>query len=102
DDTWDPPGTFAQMSKAIINQIAATVAKHPLTEDVYVGDTTPQWARWTQATDTWTQIKAPCFGGYKGGVIDAGRNRLLLCLWQTDTTFGALTAIDLSTMQATR
>ena len=78
-NTWDKPDYFASYT-GDGDYIAALVAKHPVTEDVYYSrNYGGGWWRWTQATNTWSKLsdstRAPWFAG---AAIDPIRNRMLI------------------------
>lgn len=79
---WDPPGTWAS---APFGWNALAVAKHPLSEDVYIarwGNGPQKYAKWSQATNVWSSILPRYPAGSRPGAwefhpstIDATRNR---------------------------
>lgn len=74
DRKWDPEGTWSR--SPVPQTIAQTVAKHPVTEDVYAAHS-GVFAKWTQATGTWSIVnpgRGPQWQ-FQGSVIDASRNR---------------------------
>src|SRR5688572_233823 len=74
DSKWDPEGTWSR--SPVPQTIAQTVAKHPVTEDVYAAHS-GVFAKWTQATGTWSIVnpgRGPQWQ-FQGSVIDASRNR---------------------------
>lgn len=78
-NTWDAPGTIARNTTVTSGDFtSALVAKHPVTEDVYYNRYASGWWRWTQATNTWTQLSNNNNGNYAGAAIDPVRNRMLI------------------------
>jgi hypothetical protein len=95
DKRYDPAGTWAKSSiytSSGANSFVPTAAKHPVTEDVYLGNN-GIFQKWTQATGTWSSIPIynPPGWEFHGSVIDATRNRWVYC------DSGVLQFIDLNT-----
>jgi hypothetical protein len=92
---WDPARTYPDIP---LFWIAASVAKHPDSEDVYVA-ARGKFAKWTQATNSWSMITPKGFSGsqsweFKPSVIDVVRNR-----W-THLAGSRLASVDLTTYAA--
>jgi hypothetical protein len=75
---WDVPTHIARFP-GDGSYIAALVAKHPTTEDIYYNPYPDGWWKWTQATNTWSKLSnTNDVGGYAGAAIDPTRNRMLV------------------------
>ena len=87
--TWAPSGIFSGYAA---NSRVPTAAKHPITEDVYVANSSI-FQKWTQATGQWSTLSIPGadLWGFHGSLIDAKRNRWVYCE-------GAIHFIDLTTL----
>jgi len=96
---YDPAGTWP--SSGIIadggNTLVHVIAKHPVTEDIYITGIGGVFKKWTQATGTWSTVlrNGKVSWGFHGSVIDAGRNRWVYI------AANALESLDLSTWQYT-
>ncbi len=91
-DTWDSAGTFTD---APFFSPVNVVAKDPRNENIYLGASSGRWAKWTQATATWSTLSIPGFPSweFKGGMVDGTRDRLV-------QMNGTLKFIDLTTLTA--
>ncbi len=77
-DAWAPAGTYPD-PPALSNTTAASVCKHPVTEDVYAGDTNGQGVHWNQATGIWDALQQwGAQAGYRGAIFDVKRGRIVL------------------------
>ena len=81
-NVYDAAGTWPDPNVAFQN-IVPTMARHPVTEDVYVGDDSyARFQRWNAAQHTWTTLNVT--GGYPqwifhGSLIDTRLNRWVYC-----------------------
>jgi len=76
DNQWDPAGTWPGVPIALPS-VVSTVAKDPVTEDVYVGNN-GGFAKWTQSSDTWSAFRTipeDVQWQFHGSMIDPLRNR---------------------------
>ena len=75
---WDAPEHVAPYP-GTGDWTACLVAKHPVTEDVYLDCYSGGLWKWTQATNAWTRITArnPA-ANYAGAAIDPERGRMLI------------------------
>lgn len=76
---WDPPNYIARYTGSG-DFTAAMVAKHPITEDIYLNKGSAGWWRWTQAANTWTRINGNNNPNqnYSGAAVDPIRSRILI------------------------
>jgi len=87
--TWSPSGIF---SGSGANSRVPTAAKHPITEDVYVANSSV-FQKWSQATGQWSTLPVATADTWQfhGSLIDGKRNRWVYC-------DGGLHFIDLTTL----
>ncbi len=87
---WEAPEYVPEFisSPGFVNDpTAALVAKHPTTEDIYYNRYAQGFWKWTQATNTWSQISADNeAGNYAGAAIDPIRDRMLIVGSYSGTT----------------
>jgi len=76
---YDPAGSFPDCPAWGAYPPCASIATHPVTGDIYVGEYNKDaWYRWSSASNTWDRIGTTCQRGYWGACIDVKRNRLIL------------------------
>lgn len=76
-NSWDAPDYVGYYPGGGAYQ-AALAAKHPVTEDIYYNRDGGGWWKWTQATNSWSQLSSTNMGNFAGAAIDPIRNRMLL------------------------
>jgi hypothetical protein len=76
---WDAESTIADLP--VNNGPARAVCKNPITEDVFFFDENTSVLKWTQSTNTWSQINVgypPIDPGESASRYDTVRNRIFL------------------------
>jgi hypothetical protein len=96
---WDAAGSFPNIP--FVGGIAASTARHPLTDDIYYGGQ-GKFAKWTASLGTWSMMN-PAGAGYweyKPSVVDGVRNRwvnmngpVLICI---DLATGLVSKINIT------
>ena len=83
---WDAPGYIAAYPGSG-EFIAALNVKHQITGDIYMARNYDFWWKWTQATNTWTNLGPSGYGfNNTGTAMDPTRNRMLVVGDYTATT----------------
>ncbi len=101
-DNWDPAGSWADLPSDV-QWLSNSIAKHPVTEDVYVG-ARENFAKWTRSTNTWSSLfftpdnHTADSMEFHGSLIDATRDHWVHLHWQGLD----LTTINLTTLAVTR